>query len=258
MIELSNITYPPKNPVLKEISLNFNEGEITGIIGRAGSGKSTLLSLLSLDEKIPDGIKKMIRFKNEPASALSRKETAGLVMRADTMPENMDELLGNFLLLSRIPHKKFLDPFKEYDFNIVNSFMERFALAPFREYALNRLTAGFFKRTLLAFSFIREAKIMLFDNPTGGLDLHGTKILYKEMVKSVMDGRRSIIIASHDINFIAETADRIIILDDGKIAEDIPPDKLNTQILKKYLEVETIISKNMYNGRPIVHLFPGS
>jgi len=71
-----------------------------------------------------------------------------------------------------------------------------------------------------------------------------------------MDGKRSVITASHDINFIAEIADRILILENGQIAEDIHPDKLNSKILKKYLSTETIISKNIYNGRPLVHLFP--
>ena len=256
MIKLSKVTYPVKNPVLKEITLEFNEGEITGIIGRSGSGKTSLLNLLSLDNKVRSQTDGLIHLKGKPAFALEPKETARLIVRSDIVPENTDELLDNFLLLSRIPHKKLLSPFLEYDLKLTDLFIERFELTPFRKHSLNSLTAGFFKRTLLAFSFIREADIILLDNPTANLDFYGIKILYKELIKSVIDGKRSVIIASHDINFIAEIADRILILENGQIAEDMHPDKLDSKTLKKYLSAETIISKNIYNGRPLVHLFP--
>ena len=257
MIKLSTVTYPVKNPVLKKITLDFNEGEITGIIGRSGSGKSALLNLLSLDKKARSQASGSIYLKDKPLIKLKPKEAARFVVRSDVIPENMDELLANFLLLSRIPHKKPLSPFLEYDLKLTDSFIERFELSPFRKYSLNSLTAGFFKRALLAFSFIREADVILLDNPTANLDFYGIKILYKELIKSVIDGKRSVIIASHDINFIAEIADRILILENGQIAEDMHPDKLNNKIIKKYLSAETIISKNIYNGRPLVHLFPG-
>jgi len=256
MIKLSAVTYPVRNPIFKEITLSFNEGEITAIIGRSGSGKSAFLNLLSLNNKVRPQISGSIYLKGKPALTLGQKETTKLIAHSDIVPENMDELLDNFLLLSRVPHKKMFAPFLEYDLKLTDSFIERFELSPFRKYPLNSLTTSFFKRTLLAFSFIREADVILFDNPTANLDFYGIKILYKELIKSVISGKRSVIIASHDINFIAEIADRILILENGQIAEDIHPDKLDKKALKKYLSVETIISKNIYNGRPLVHLFP--
>jgi len=172
MIKLSTVTYTVKNPVLKGITLDFNEGEITGIIGRSGSGKSVFLNLLSLDNKVQTQTSGSIYLKGKPAISFKPKEAARLIARSNIIPENMDETVDNFLLMSRIPHKKLFSPFSEYDLRLTDSFIERFELSPFRKYSLNSLTAGFFKRTLLAFSFIREANVILLDNPTADLDFY--------------------------------------------------------------------------------------
>ena len=257
MIRLSNISYPVKNPLLKEIRLELKNGEIVGLIGKAGSGKSTLLKLISLQVRMPKAIKTSITFKNRMGSMFTVKELSRLInIPVNQMPENLDETLANFLLLSRMPYKEFMSPFKDYDFEITNSFLERFGLSPHSRLPLRNLSSSILQRAMLAYSFIREPELMLLDNPTDNLDLEGQKKLYKELIKFTMDGDRTALIASHDINFISQLVDRIIVLDSGKIVEDVPIEKFSDKILKTYLSVDTIVARNIYNGRPLIHLFP--
>lgn len=257
MIQLNNVSYPPRDSVLKNMSLDVRDGEIVGLIGKAGAGKSVLLKLISRQIKAPAVINEALKFKDKAISHFSQKELSRYMnVPMNTSPENPDEILENFLLLSRVPYKEFMSPFAEYDLTITDSFIERFGLSEFRRFPLKKLSASLLQRVLLAFAFIREPELLLLDNPTSNLDMEGEKRLYKEILKFTMDGDRSAIIASHDINFISQVCDRIIVLEDGKKAEDIPAEKLNNDILKTYLAVDTIITRNIYNGRPLVHLFP--
>ena len=257
MIELKNVNYPEKNPVLKNITLSFREGEITGIAGRAGSGKSTLLKLLSLHRRDLARTSGTILLENRETGLFSKSELRRKIhLSKNALPGNMDEPLYNFLLLARIPYKPFMKPFHEYDLQVVDTFMGRFNLGHLRKKPLRELSDSLLQRSLLAFSFISEADLMLFDNPTQNLDLESMKILYREMARTVMDGNRAMVIASHDINLMTQVADRIIIIDEGKVAEQGMPEMIDNEMIRKYFSTDVFLSRNIYNGRPVINMFP--
>jgi ABC-type cobalamin/Fe3+-siderophores transport system ATPase subunit len=170
----------------------------------------------------------------------------------------MDESLFDFLMLSRINHKNFFRPFTEYDLQLVEQNISYFDLADLQKKRLGELSDIQMKKAMLACSFIRTPQVLLMDNPTAGLDIGTIHTLSREITRSAADGNITAVIASHDLNFIAQIADRIVIMEEGEIVEDGTVDLLNAETIRKYYSVEVFVSRNVYNGRPNIHLFPNN
>jgi ABC-type cobalamin/Fe3+-siderophores transport system ATPase subunit len=256
MIELRNVSCPAGKPILKNVNLLLRRGEITGIIGRAGSGKSMLLRLLSLAGGSGGKASGEIRFKNRDEELVLKKEALRLITLHDgAAPENMDQRLYDFLLLSRLPYKPLFRPFHEHDLNIVDRYIDFFRLREYTDSPLGYLSESRLHSALLAFSFIRESDLLLIDNPTALLDPAAVKLLYRELTRYVMNGDRAIVLASQDITFIAQTADRVIVLDDGMVAADGGVGIIDGELMKKHFSTDVSVSKNIYNGRPMIHIF---
>ena len=109
---------------------------------------------------------------------------------------------------------------------------------------------------MIAHAFIGEAYAVVLDNPTNDLDIASVRMLRKALSRYVMNGNRIAICCSNDLNFISQTADRILVMDAGRVVETGPPDMLDAELIKKYFGIDVIISKNIYNGKPEIHLFP--
>ncbi len=255
MVEIRDLgfTFNGKR-ILSDVNIDINDGEILGIIGMGGSGKSILLRILSGLLKGYDG---NIRISGLPMEGFSTGEFQKNISHLiSTTPDNPDDTVYNFSLLSRIPHKSIFRPFSEYDLQIADDYMEMFGINGIRATQLGELSDSLLKKVQLAHTFIRESPLMILDNPSASLDLSSLKTLRNSIIKYTLNGDKSIIMGSSDINFILQISDRVVIMNDGKIAEEGLPLIVDADMVKKYFGVEVLISRNIYNGRPEVHLFP--
>jgi len=243
-----------RKQILSDINLSVNDGEIIGIIGSPGSGKTVLMNILAGRLKGHTGD---ISVNNAPLDSYSRWEKNRIIASLIKNEQlNYNETLCDFLLLSRIPHKKILRAFSDYDVQITEEYIAGFELAEYKDKELLKLPESVLKRGLLAFTFIRDAYILLLDNPAALLDLKSVYLLRRAVSRYVFNGNRIVIISSNDINFVLQTADRIVVLDSGSIAETGTPDIVNSGMVKKYFGIEVMVSRNIYNGRPEIHFFP--
>lgn len=243
-----------KRAVLESINLSVTAGEIVGVIGPSGAGKSTLLKLLSGELPVNTG---SICVNDTSISKLgSTSKYKTISYYNNSQPNNFDENVYDFILLARTPYKKILRPFSESDLQITENTINHFNLNSYRQVPIAMLPHSILKRTLLAHMFNRDPSILALDNPDNELDIKSMSLFRKAMVRFVMDGERSIIMTSNNINFISQTADRIILLDQGTVIKDDTVNIITAELLKKHFNVEVIISHNIYNGRPEVHIFP--
>lgn len=243
------------NKALSGVGVTLNPGETAAVIGRGGSGKTVLLNIGS---RIIRDFTGDVFIRHRPVQSLSRRELHRAVTFLDEAPRNMEETVMNFLLLARMPYKKLLNPFSEYDLQVVEENVDAFGLGHFSDEQLGTLSSSVLQRVYLAFSFIRESYLLLMDNPTQGLDLDSVVMLQKAMARYVFDGKKIILFASNDLNFVAQTSDRILVLDDGRLVLSGSYDIIEPDVVKKYFGVDVFISKNIYNGKPNVHFFPES
>lgn len=255
MLEINSLNYIINNiKILNNINIFFNEGEITGIIGKSGAGKTSLLKAIAGTLKLNEG---EIVFNKNSIKSLPKKSRDKLIasLFCGNPYDIIDDTLYNFLIQSRNLFRKTFSPFTEFDLQITDDYIKIFNLNGLQENKVLSLSDGAFKKALIASQFIKNADILLLDNPTGNLDLESIALLQKAILKYSMDGDKIIIIACNDINFLMQTADKLVIMDEGGISAEINPDMIDAQMINKYFNAEVLLSKNIYNGKPVVHQY---
>ncbi len=254
MLKLNNVSLTiGENTILKSINVEFFEGEIIGIIGKPASGKSALLHTIARHYAHYTG---QITFNEIPIHSLKKAEFAQkFSFQQAGMLHNHYITLYEYLLSSRIPYKNFLSPFQSFDYEIVNEYIDHFQLQQHKLTPLLLLSSDIQSRALLAFHFIRQAQIVLLDNPTQNLSLASYNRLHEAIVRHCSSGKNCCIIASHDINFLAQTVDKFYIMENGTIVHSCLPADLTEEMIKKFMGVDVFITRNIYNGKPNVHLY---
>jgi iron complex transport system ATP-binding protein len=254
MIEVRDMSFERGGRLLIDfMSARFETGGVTAIIGRSGSGKSTLLSIVAGAARSFEG---EVLIDNRPVRALSSGERHRAVARfGGAVPANLDEKVGDFILLSRAPYRKTLHAFNDLDREAAHESIDSFDLGALAHLPLGMLSGGAFRRALLAFAFARRADHILLDNPTDGLDVHDAALLSRAIQRYTISGERSVLMATGDISFAAQSSDRIVVMEGGKAAEDLEPDGISAELVKKYFDTDVLVSRNVYNGRPQVHFY---
>lgn len=191
LMEINNITY--KN-ILSNITTTVYKGDVIGLIGKNGVGKTTLLRLLSNIMKPNKGkiVGKVVPF---------------LVM------QDMDY---QFFTESVESEMKFGSA--DNDLEKINSLLMKLGLTEFKDKIPFELSGGQKQRLLIAISALANVNLLMFDEPTSGLDyVNMTKVsgILKDLSKN-----SALIVATHDIEFLYKTCNRVVYLDDKVIKED--------------------------------------
>ena len=191
LMEINNITY--KN-ILSNITTTVYKGDVIGLIGKNGVGKTTLLRLLSNIMKPNKGkiVGKVVPF---------------LVM------QDMDY---QFFTESVESEMKFGSA--DNDLEKINSLLMKLSLTEFKDKIPFELSGGQKQRLLIAISALANVNLLMFDEPTSGLDyVNMTKVsgILKDLSKN-----SALIVATHDIEFLYKTCNRVVYLDDKVIKED--------------------------------------
>lgn len=208
-----------QNQVLYDINLSFEEGSFNSIIGQSGSGKSTLLNIIgTLDQAttgdvIIGGSKVMNMSSNQLADY--RNRTIGFVFQFHyLLPEFT--ALENVLMPYRIQNGKVT---KEI-IKKAEDMLKLVGLEKVKNNPATKMSGGQQQRTAIARALINNPKLILADEPTGNLDSDSTETIY-DLLRSINEEyKTTFIIITHDRR-IAEKADRIVEIKDGRIHLDL-------------------------------------
>ncbi|HQY07994.1 MAG: amino acid ABC transporter ATP-binding protein [Leptothrix sp. (in: Bacteria)] len=206
--------------VLKDVSTQFQAGEVTVILGASGSGKSTLLRMLNRLEThdngriVVDGIE-----VNDDARQLERlRAEVGMVFQQFNLFPHLTVLENVALAPRRVRGLS-----RAAAEARAKELIERVGLAAHAHKHPFQLSGGQQQRVAIARSLAMQPKVMLFDEPTSALD--------PEMVKEVLDVMKELarsgmtmLVVTHEMGFAREVADRVLFIDQGRIAADAPPD----------------------------------
>ena len=226
MIEFINVSYVYEAGVkaLNGVSLGINRGELVVLMGENGSGKTTLLKHLNGLLKPTKGhvLVDGVDTRNATVAELSAK--VGLVFQnADEMffePTVEDEVafaLRNFGYSEDVVKKR------------VNWALEFLELSEYRKISPFMLSGGEKKRLALAIILAWNPEVIALDEPTIGQDSIQKEKL-AQMVKLLNTQGKTVIMASHDVEFVADLNPRIILLRDGKIVKDGKAEEVLTDI----------------------------
>ncbi len=225
-----------KKKVLKGIDLQVEAGDKIGIIGPSGCGKSTLLRCINLLEK-PDG--GSIIYDGKDITKLKNKQSVnkeiGMVFQQFNLFPHLT-VLDNIILAPvklKIMSKK--DAIKKAE-----ELLNKIGLLDKKNTYPSKLSGGQKQRVAICRTIIMNPKIILFDEPTSALD--------PEMIGEVTDLMKRIgelgitmIIVSHELNFIKNFCNRIVYMEEGKVVETGTPEEIFTNpkddTLKNFIEL---------------------
>lgn len=200
---------------LDDVSFSVDKGEFVAIVGPSGSGKSTLLHILggvdvpTSGEVIIDGTD--ISKLDETALAIFRRRQIGLIYQFYnlipilTVEENMTLPI---LLDGKKPDKE-----------LVNSLVEKLGLNNRLDHLPNELSGGQQQRVSIGRALLNHPALLLADEPTGNLDSENSREIIELLRKFNKEYNQTVIIITHDER-IANSADRVIAIEDGKITRD--------------------------------------
>lgn len=210
------------NLILDDISFEVEKGEVVAIIGSSGAGKSTLLRSINMLEK-PDQGRMTIDGFAVDFNQISKKET--LQLRQQTaMVFQQFNLFNQKTALDNIKEGlKVVKQLSDAEADaIARKELQQVGLSDRADYYPQHLSGGQQQRVGIARALAMAPKILLLDEPTSALDPE----LIGEVLKTIKDTAASgqtMILVSHEMNFVYEVADKVLFLDKGKIIESGSP-----------------------------------
>jgi len=206
--------------VLKEISTEISKGQVVAIIGPSGSGKSTLLRCMNLLE-VPTRGKVYIDdvdITNSKTDIMKVRQNVGMVFQHFNLFPHMTVLEN--VTYAPIKVKKLSNAAAQ---KLGLDLLAKVGLSEKAEVYPSRLSGGQKQRVAIARALAMEPEVMLFDEPTSALDPEMVKEVLEVMQHLATTGM-TMAIVTHEMGFAREVADRILFLDEGRLAEDATPD----------------------------------
>ena len=212
------------NVVCRRIDLKIDQGEMVCLIGASGSGKSTLLRCMNLLEPVDDGVILLdgVDIAEPGLDPQPVRQRIGIVFQSFNLFPHMTAV-ENVMLAPRRVHGKSRDALLPE----VTELFSRFGLADRMGHYPDQLSGGQQQRVAIVRALAMKPEIMLFDEITSALD--------PELVGEVLDVLRrlresgmTMVLATHEMGFARELADKVCFLDGGVILEEGPPEQLFT------------------------------
>ena len=212
--------------VLKDISIEVNEGEVVAIIGPSGSGKSTFLRCATLLENMDEGT---LSYCGESAT-LNESGAAQYVdkKKLHSIRNNFGLVFQNFNLF---PHFSVLKNVIDAPINVqkrdkaevtARELLKKVGLENKEDSYPGQLSGGQQQRVAIARALAMNPKMLFFDEPTSALDPEITAGILK-LLRELANEKMTMVIVTHEIDFARNVADRVIFMDGGVIVEEGKP-----------------------------------
>ncbi|MCX9010082.1 MAG: ABC transporter ATP-binding protein [Candidatus Methanoperedens sp.] len=210
-----------RKEVLKNVSLDIEEGEIFGILGPNGAGKTTLISILST-LTIPDSGKIEVFGMDALKEANRVKNIVNISSGNPNFPWSLTvhETLRYFSMLYGLKNKE----------KAVNNVIDILELESFRNSRFDALSTGTKQRLSLAKALLNEPRLLFLDEPTVGLD-PDMAMKIRKLIRRIHDERRlTLVLTTHYMKEAEELCDRIAFIKNGEIIANAPPGVLKRQM----------------------------
>ncbi|MFL5982018.1 MAG: amino acid ABC transporter ATP-binding protein [Gaiellaceae bacterium] len=206
--------------VLRGVTFGVGRGEVKVIIGPSGSGKSTLLRCLALLEPVDAG---QVWLDGVALSGVREKELAphrsevGMVFQRFNLFQNMTALANVMCGLVEVRRVKKAEARER-----ALEFLQRVGLRDKADSYPDELSGGQQQRVAIARALVMRPKAMLFDEPTSALDVELVREVLDVMEGLARDGM-TMVVVSHELRFAHHVASSILMMDEGRIIEEAPP-----------------------------------
>ena len=235
MLKVENLTFSyEKNgkKVLNGTNLELNQGEIGIVLGKNGSGKTTLFKNILGIEKPQDGA---VSFNGENLLKMNRRERA---RRIAYVPQHIhfgDLTVFDSVLMGRVSY--FGMKAGKADYLAVEKILSDMQLLDFADRSAEALSGGEKQKIAIARAMAQEPKLMVFDEPTGNLDIANEQLIIEEAKKLARAKNIGILCSLHDLNRALSFGDRFFLMKDGVVKYTGGPECINEEVLRDVFDI---------------------
>lgn len=221
MIEIKDLVFSyGKEPVLENITTNFEEGRIYGLLGENGVGKTTLLTLLCGLKKVGGG--SILTDGEDPFN-----RTPSLLEKQYYLPDEVVPVPAKAEEYA-LEKGKF---WPKYDHGVFIQVMKEFENDPTKK--MSQMSAGQLKKTYISFALATGCKYLFMDEPTNGLDIP-SKAQFRSAIMKYTPEDGTIVISTHQVRDLENIIDPVIILDKKDVLLNASMEEISRKLYFDY------------------------
>lgn len=230
MIEINNLNfgYSKHKPLFKNMSMRLSNGHIYGLLGKNGAGKSTFLKNLAGLVYPQSGQLDVMGFNPTKRQPALLSQICFIPEEFYLPPVKIDSYLkANAPFYPNFDHEYLATLLKEFDIPASNKLID--------------MSYGQKKKFIIAFGLATQAKLVIMDEPTNGLDIP-SKAQFRKIMASALTDERCIIISTHQVRDLDNLIDTVIMLDENDVALKASVEEITTKLtFKRVKEIDESI-----------------
>lgn len=220
---------------LDGLDLSIEQPGVYAILGRNGAGKTTLINCALGLEKITSG--ELLTLDSKPGSSSAKLRT-GVILQNSELPD----------LLTVREHIELFASYYIAPFSI-DEIIEKCNLAEFAHKRYKKLSGGQKRRVQFALAVVGDPDLIFLDEPTTGLDIDARKTLWG-VIREFAGKGKTIVLTTHYLEEAESLADRILIMNAGKIVSDTTPEDIQNQSKDSVIQFQTSLAASSLQNIP--------
>lgn len=247
MLKVENLqfAYNKNVPVLRGASLLLEQGQVGILLGKNGCGKTTLFKNVLGIEKPAAG---QISFRGKDMMKMSRRERARHIAYVPQHIHFGDLTVFDSVLMGRVSY--FGMKAGHEDYVAVEKILEDMGLTEFATRSAEELSGGEKQKIAIARAMAQEPKLMVFDEPTGNLDLANEQLIMQEARKLAKEKNISILSSLHDLNQALYFGDKFFLMKDGVVKYAGGKEIITSEVIRDIFDVDVQLME--INGQTVV------
>jgi iron complex transport system ATP-binding protein len=236
--------------VLREVDFEIAEGEFVSLIGPNGSGKSTMLKTATGLVKPLEG---RVELFGREVSSLKPRERASLI---GVVPQKLESpmafTVGEIVMIGRSVRGRWGGP-DAADHDSAERAMIYTNVLDLKDRLFNQLSAGEQQRTALAMALAQEPRIIMLDESIAHLDINHSQEVLRILMNINREEKITVLLVSHDLNLAAQIADRLMLIDHGKLVRNgAPGEVMQEELLRRVYDCDLRVRRDPFSGNPVV------
>ena len=251
MISFANVRvrYPRQTrDALDDVTLDAPRGAVTAVVGPNGSGKSTLVRALLGRVQLSGGT---ITRDGVDVGQLAREAVArrvAVVTQREDVVFPID--VRAYVALGRLPHRGAWGQESAGDRGAIDRALERAEVGMFADRSVHQLSGGEWQRARFARALAQGGDAFVADEPTTFLDVAHEMAVFEMLGALARDGR-AVLLVSHQLNLVARFADRLVLLDRGRVAAaGSVNDVMRAEVLERVYQWPVVVTRDPAIGAP--------
>ena len=250
MLEIKGLSfaYETDKPVLRGVNLSLGDGNVGILLGCNGAGKSTLLKIITGILKPSAG---SVLFDGQDLLAMTRRQRAALVAYVPQQIEYGDLTVYQTVLTGRVSYYS-VKPSKS-DLDVVEKVISEMDLSDVSCRNVQELSGGERQKVAIARALAQEPKVLVFDEPTGNLDIANELLIIREARKIAHDKNITVFSSIHDLNQAMVFGDMFFFMKDGYIKLSGSSEVFSTEVIREVYGVDAALVEN--NGERFINYY---